>query len=94
MSTSSTSPASLDDEIAALKALIVGKDALIAILEEKLRLATHEQFAPSSEKLSTLAQLPLFNEAEALGTKPGSETQASEIEVPAHTRSALGRVVS
>ena len=43
-------------------------------------------FMPKSEKLGTLAQLHLFNEAEALGTKPDSEAQAREIEVPAHTR--------
>jgi integrase len=52
--TSATSPTPPSDEIAALKALIVGKDAHIAILEEKLRLATHQQFAPTSEKLSAL----------------------------------------
>jgi transposase len=84
--TSSTSPIPPSDEIAALKALIAGKDAHIAILEEKLRLATHQQFAPKSEKLSSLAQLLLFNEAEALGAKSDTETQASEITVPAHTR--------
>jgi len=83
---SSTSPIPQSDEIAALKALIAGKDAHIAILEEKLRLATHQQFAPKSEKLSSLAQLHLFNEAEALGAKPESDTQAAEITVPAHTR--------
>jgi transposase len=83
-----------DDEIAALKASIaerdasiVSKNALIAILEEKLRLATHRQFAPRSEKLASLGQHELlFNEAEALGTKPESETEASEIVVPAHAR--------
>jgi transposase len=78
---------SLSDENAALKALIAGKDAHIAILEEKLRLATHQQFAPSSEKLATLGQLDLlFNEAETLGTKPDAETQASETIVPEHKR--------
>jgi len=84
--TSTTSALPERDEIAALKALIAGKDAHIAILEEKLRLAAHQQFAPKSEKLSSLAQLHLFNEAEALGAKPDSETQAAEITVPAHTR--------
>lgn len=67
------------DEIAALK-------ARIAILEEQLRLATVKQFAPKSEKLASLAQLDLFNEAEALAAKPDEQAQASEIEVPAHTR--------
>ena len=87
---SSTSPILPSDEIAALKALIAGKDAHIAILEEKLRLATHQQFAPKSEKLSSLAQLHLFNEAEALtgaDAKLASEApQQDEITVPAHTR--------
>ena len=87
MGTSATSPTSLSDENAALKALIVGKDAHIAILEEKLRLATHQQFAPTSEKLAALGQIDLFfNEAEALGTKPDDQTQASETVVPEHKR--------
>ena len=77
MGTSSTSPA---DEIAALKALIAGKDAHIAILEQQLRLATHQQFAPKSEKLASLAQLNLFNEAEALAgvdEQPASEASST-----------------
>ena len=87
MGTSETSPAPISDEIAGLKAQISAKDALIAILEEQLRLATHQQFAPSSEKLSGLGHPDLFfNEAEALGTKPEDETQTNEITVPAHTR--------
>jgi transposase len=85
--TSDTSPTPERDEIAALKAMLAGKDATIAILEEKLRLATVKQFAPSSEKLASLGHPDLFfNEAEVLGTKPEDETQASEIMVPAHTR--------
>lgn len=67
------------EEIAALK-------ARITILEEQLRLATARTFVPRSEKLSSLAQLDLFNEAEALATKPDDAAQAGEIEVPAHTR--------
>lgn len=67
------------EEIAALK-------ARIAILEEKLRLATVKTFAPKSEKLTSLAQLDFFNEAEASGTTPDTDTQATEIEVPAHVR--------
>lgn len=93
MGPSDTSPAPERDEIAVLKALLADREttvtsqrATIAILEEKLRLATHQQFAPKSEKLSSLAQLDLFNEAEMLGDKPESEAQASEIAVPAHTR--------
>ena len=57
MATSGTSAIPGSDEIAALKAQLNAKDALIAILEEKLRLATHQQFAPASEKLSSLGQI-------------------------------------
>ena len=89
-----TSPTPERDEIAALKALITERDitvtsqrATIAILEEQLRLATHKQFAPSSEKLASLGHPDLFfNEAEALGTKPETDAQTAEIVVPAHTR--------
>lgn len=66
--------------------LIASKDARIAILEEKLRLATVKTFAPKSEKLSALAQFDLFNEAEVFGTKAEAPSDAQEIEVPAHTR--------
>ena len=65
---------------------VTSQAALIAILEEKLRLATHQQFAPSSEKLASLGHPDLFNEAEALGTKPEADAQASEIIVPEHKR--------
>jgi transposase len=91
--TSTPLPTPERDEIAALKALVdaqkeqnAAQAARIAILEEKLRLAASRTFAPKSEKLSALAQLDLFNEAEALGAKPDDEVQASEITVPAHTR--------
>lgn len=79
MGISGTSQISERDEIAALK-------ARIAILEEQLRLATVKAFAPKSEKLSTLAQFDLFNEAEGLGATAEGEAPATEIEVPAHTR--------
>ena len=74
------------DDIDALKQLVAAKDARIAILEEQLRLAAVKAYAPKSEKLASLAQFDLFNEAEALGAKPGGDAQASEIAVPAHTR--------
>ena len=94
MGTSDTLRSPEPDAIAALKALLETRDttitslrALNAILEEKLRLAAIQQFAPTSEKLASLAQRDLFfNEAEALGTKPESETQAAEIVVPEHKR--------
>ena len=57
--------------------------ALNAILEEKLRLAAIQQFAPSSEKLASLAQHDLFfNEAEALGSKPEDDARAAEVVAP------------
>ena len=87
MGTSDTSPTPDRDELAALKAENTGLAARIKILEEQLRLATHKQFASSSEKLSCLGHPDLFfNEAEALGTKPETDTNAAEITVPAHTR--------
>ena len=87
MGTSDTSPTPDRDELAALKAENTGLAARIRILEEQLRLATHKQFAPSSEKLSGLGHPDLFfNEAEALGAKPEDETQANKTIVPEHTR--------
>ncbi|MFM7386058.1 MAG: IS66 family transposase [Betaproteobacteria bacterium] len=97
MGTSDISPIPERDEVAVLKSLIDEQRTLITaqasritILEEQLKLATVKTFAPSSEKLSALAQLNLFNEAEALaGADAQSASEASatdEIEVPAHTR--------
>ena len=80
MGISGTSPMSEREEIAALK-------ARIAILEEQLRLAAVKQFAPKSEKLSTLAQFDLFNEAESARRQAGQrDARRAEIAVPAHTR--------
>lgn len=87
MGTSDTSLTPERDELAALKAENTGLAARIKILEEQLRLATHKQFAPSSEKLSGLSHPDLFfNEAETLGTKPETDAQADEIVVPEHKR--------
>jgi transposase len=75
------------DDPAALRALVTAQAARIAILEEQLRLASAERFAPKSEKLASLDQHELFNEAEAL--TPLSDVEpapAAEIAVPAHTR--------
>lgn len=77
----------LPDDPDSLRQLIAAKEARIAILEEQLRLATHQRFAPKSEKLASLDQHELFNEAEAL--TPLSDVEpapAAEIAVPAHTR--------
>lgn len=86
MGPSSTSPTLESDEIDALKQLVSSQAARIAILEEQLRLATVKAFAPKSEKLSTLAQMDLFNEAEALADADAPETNVTEITVPAHAR--------
>ena len=94
MGTSDTLPTPERDQIAALRALVdeqkaqnTGLIARIKILEEQLRLATVKTFAPTSEKLASLGHPDLFfNEAEVLGAKPESETPASEIVVPEHTR--------
>jgi transposase len=73
------------DELSALKEQNAAKDARIAILEEQLRLATLHRFAPKSEKLASLGDLVVFNEAEQLaGDAPAPD--ATEITVPAHTR--------
>ena len=86
MATSDTSPSNERDDVDALKQLIASKDARIAILEEKLRLATMKTFAPKSEKLSALGQFDLFNEAEALAGAADAPADAQEIKVPEHTR--------
>ena len=98
MGTSDTSANVTDDDVVSLKALVteqkalvVSQAALIAILEEKLRLAVHQRFAPTSEKLSTLAQLNLFNEAEAeaaapaQGDAPAASTQGDAPTTPEAT---------
>jgi len=86
MGTDQTSPTPESEEIATLKALNAAQAARIAILEEKLRLATVKTFAPKSEKLVALAQMDLFNEAETFGTTSDAPADATEITVPAHTR--------
>jgi transposase len=85
MGSSETSPTP-ESEIATLKALNAAQAARIAILEEQLRLATVKAFAPKSEKLSSLAQMDLFNEAEALAGADAPEAGVTEITVPAHAR--------
>ena len=85
--TSDTSTSATGDEIASLKSLVVSQAALIAILEEKLRLAVHQRFAPTSEKLSALAQLNLFNETEATAQADAPEAPgATTTTVPEHPR--------
>ena len=86
MDISTTSATPPGDEIAALKAQVSARDALIAILEEKLRLAAHQRFAPTSEKLASLDQMNLFNEAEAASTPEADPAPATETIVPEHKR--------
>jgi transposase len=84
--TSSTLLTSEHDDIDALKQLVAAKDARIAILEEQLRLAAVKAYAPKSEKLTSLGQFDLFNEAETFASQPAGDAQAADVEVPAHTR--------
>jgi transposase len=90
MGTSDTSATPKPDDIDALKQLVSAQAARIAILEEQLRLATVKSFAPKSEKLSALAQMDLFNEAEAFaGADVQSASEAPQMDaitVPAHAR--------
>ena len=86
MGTFDTPPSGDRDDIDTLKQLVAAKDARIAILEEQLRLAAVRAYAPKSEKLASLAQFDLFNEAETFASKPDGDAQAAEVEVPAHTR--------
>jgi transposase len=90
----------LPDDVGALKSIIGEKstqlrelEMRVAVLEEKLRLATHKRFGASSEKADP-DQLGLFNEAESLvGASDANDEAASETEitVPAHTRAKGGR---
>jgi len=99
MNADAYSPAPERDEIAQLKVLVDEQKALnaaqaarIVLLEEQLRLATSRLFTPKSEKLSSLSQLDLFNEAEHLAGTGVDAQSASEgpdknvTEVPAHVR--------
>ena len=85
-----TSSTTVSADIAALKQMVVEQAARIAILEEQLRLAVHQRFAPKSEKLWMRDQSDLFNEAEHLGgaidTDAASASDVAEITVPEHTR--------
>jgi transposase len=81
--TSSTSPTPPSETIVSLKVLLAERDttvtslrALIAILEEKLRLAAHQRFGATSEKLSALDQMNLFNEAETAATPDADAPEA------------------
>ena len=85
-----TSPVTSADNDA-LRRTIVGLNAYIAILEEKLRLADHQRFAAKTEKFSWADQPDLFNEAETIAPiSDGRESEApatgTPITVPEHTR--------
>ena len=91
--------AKLPDDIDALKALVLvtaqlaAKDNHIAILEEKLRLASQKRFGASSEKADD-DQLGLFNEAEQASCDDASPEATASDEttvVPEHTRKKPGR---
>lgn len=89
----------LPDDIDALKALVVAKEALVAAneqriaeLEEQLQLLLHKRFGASSEKANA-DQLHLFNEAEALSDPSVDEPAAAKTEtsVAAYKRKKRGR---
>lgn len=89
----------LPDDIDALKALVVAKEALVAAneqriaeLEEQLQLLLHKRFGASSEKANA-DQLYLFNEAEALSDPSVDEPAAANTEtsVAAYKRTKPGR---
>ena len=87
MSDPTPSPPAPSAEIEALNQLVAAQAARIAILEEQLRLAVHQRFAPKSEKSSPLDQPDLFNEAEVAAPEASpDEPGATEITVPEHTR--------
>jgi len=67
---------SLPDDLELLKKIIAQKDATIAYLNEKFRLAQHKQFGKSSEGYP--GQGELFNEAEELAVE--SEIEQTEAE--------------
>lgn len=76
-----------------LKALLAAKDNHIAILEEKLRIASLKQFGASSEKAND-DQLALFNEAEEAASAPDDASGADAVNVTVvgeHTRKTPGR---
>jgi transposase len=93
MGTTEQGAAQGGDDVAALKALlvetkalVVSQAALIAILEEKLRLADHQRFGRKSEKSSFLDIPDLFNEAEAVAAKAPETPELPGVIVPEHTR--------
>jgi transposase len=92
-----TAKISLSDDIEALKALLLEKEALIVqkdsqitTLREQLNLALAKRFGPSSEK-SDKQQLGLFNEAEAAVDEEESASDPETLTVPAHARKKPGR---
>ena len=84
-------PQNLPNDIDELKALVRARDNHIALLEEKLRLASLKRFGARSEKANA-DQLGLFNEAEAAVQEPADAAGAAEgIVVGEHTRKTPGR---
>ena len=75
--------ARLDQQAAQLES----QKSYIEALEEALRLGRHQRFASSSEA-TPKEQLGFFDEAEA--TLAEAESEADEVQVPAHTRKRRG----
>lgn len=84
-----THTAELHNEIQSLKKQIEQRDTLIALLQEKLRLADIARFAQKSEKVSP-DQLSIFDEAEAVQESETPEPQKTVVK--SHSRSRRPRV--
>lgn len=80
----------LPDDTDALKKLVQDQAQQITQLQEELRLALYQRFAPKSEKISK-DQLDLFNEAEVEAQKPEAGEEPEDTTVPEHKRKKGGR---
>lgn len=86
-----TNAAELLTENQLLKKQIEKRDALISVLEEKLRLLDMARFAAKSEK-AAIDQLGLFDEAELLTSVEAEKGAADTTSVKSHQRSSKPRV--
>ncbi len=79
-------PQNLPNDIDELKALVRARDNHIALLEEKLRLASLKRFGARSEKANA-DQLGLFNEAEATMQEPADASTSRDTPLQEQTAS-------
>jgi transposase len=87
----------MPEDLASLRALalrqhavIAERDAEIRQLAELVRWLKHQRFGSKSEKSAVLAQLGLFNEAEA-AVDAEEKAPTPAVEIAAHTRTPRGR---